>query len=138
MAPPTRSVIPETVKQNEAGRQVNDDLEDSSDRVLSGRITKPAKTAKRIRGRATGYDMKSPEKKPTDQADNTSLWANEAGWLRPYLDLVPADQSITIEVSGLLCAAKLVYIIQHEITLKDIFSLLKGVSNQVTQSGEHM
>jgi hypothetical protein len=48
VAPPTKSVIPET--------------------------------AKRIRGRATGYDMKSPKKKkPTEQADNTSSWANEAG-----------------------------------------------------------
>jgi hypothetical protein len=43
-----------------------------------------------------------------------------------------------MEVSGLLYTAKLVYIIQHEITLKDIFSLLEGVSNQVTQSGEYM
>jgi hypothetical protein len=107
VAPPTKSVIPET--------------------------------AKRTRGRATGYDMKSPKKKkPTEQANNTSSWANEAGRLRIYLDLVPADQSITMEVFGLLYAAKLVHIIQHEITLKDIFRLLKGVSNQVTQSGEYM
>ncbi|CAN9306433.1 unnamed protein product [Alternaria alternata] len=131
MAPPTKSVILETAKQvrdqhaspgphNQAGRQVNDDLEDSSDRVISGRSPKKKK------------------KKPTDHADNTFLWANEAGWLQPYLGLAPADQSTTMKVSGLLYAAKLVYIIQHEITLKDIFSLLKGVSNQVTQSGEYM
>ncbi|CAN9470812.1 unnamed protein product [Alternaria alternata] len=51
MAPPTKSVILETAKQ------VNDDLEDSSDRVISGRVTKPTKTAKRIRGRVTGDDI---------------------------------------------------------------------------------
>jgi hypothetical protein len=128
-----------TEPQKEAGRQVNSDFKDSSDRVISGRVTKPTKTAKWIRGRVTGDDMKSPKKKePTDQADNTFLWANDADWLQPYLGLVPADQSTTMKVSGLLHAAKLVYIIQREITPEDVFSLLKGVGNQVTQSGEYM
>ncbi|CAN9270100.1 unnamed protein product [Alternaria alternata] len=149
MAPPTKSVILETAKQvrdqhaspgphNQAGRQVNDDLEDSSDRVISGRVTKPTKTAKRIRGRSPKKKKKKKKKKPTDHADNTFLWANEAGWLQSYLGLAPTDQSTTMKVSGLLHAAKLVYIIQHGITPEDIFSLLKGVGNQVTQSGEYM
>ncbi|OWY45790.1 hypothetical protein AA0119_g10974 [Alternaria tenuissima] len=150
MAPPTKSVILETAKQvrdqhaspepqNKAGRQVHDDLEYSSDRVISGRVTKPTKTAKPNRGRVTGDDMKSPKKKkPTDQADNTFMWANNASWLQQYLGLVPADQSTTMRVSGLLHAAKWVYIIQHEITPEDIFSLLRGDGNQFMQSSEYM
>jgi hypothetical protein len=150
MAPPPKSVILEAAKQvraqhafkepqKEAERQVKSDLEDSSDRVISGRVTKPTKTAKQIRGRVTGDDLRSPKKKkPTDQADNTLLWANDAGWIQPYLGLAPADQSTTMKVSGLLHAARLVYIIQHEITPEDVLSLLKGVGNQVMQSGEYM
>ncbi|RYN18439.1 hypothetical protein AA0112_g11567 [Alternaria arborescens] len=150
MAPPPKSVILEAAKQvraqhaftksqKEAERQVKSDLENSSNRVISGRVAKPTRTAKRIRGRVTGDDMKSTQKKkPTDEADNTFLWANEAGWLQPYLGLAPADQSIIIKVSSPLHAAKLVYITQHEITPEDVFNLLKDVGNQVTQSGEYM
>jgi hypothetical protein len=135
--PPAQHAFKEP--QKEAERQVKSDLEDSSDRVISGRVTKPTKTAKQIRGRVTGDDMKSSkQKKPADEAGNTFLWTNEAGWLQPYLDLAPADQSTTMKVPGLLHAAKLVYITQHEITPEDVFNLLKGVGNQVMQSGEYM
>jgi hypothetical protein len=76
--PPAQHAFKEP--QKEAERQVKSDLEDSSDRVISGRVTKPTKTAKQIRGRVTGDDMKSSKKKkPADEAGNTFLWTNEAG-----------------------------------------------------------
>jgi hypothetical protein len=57
MAPPAKSVILEADKQvraqhastepqKEAERRVNSNLEDSSDRIINGRVTKPTKTAK--------------------------------------------------------------------------------------------
>ena len=58
-------------------------------------------------------------------------WATDAGWMKPTLGLGPTPDSSETKTISLLSAAKVSYILNHELTLKDMTKLLRaaGIDN---------
>jgi hypothetical protein len=93
------------------------------DQVKSGRVTK---TIARNRDRVAGTNTKTSSRSRGTLQPDRIVWANEAGWLKPMLGLAPSMKTKLMQSSGLLAAAKMVYIMKHDLTTDDIAALLTG------------
>jgi hypothetical protein len=89
----------------------------------SGRVTK---TIARNLDRVTGTNAKTSSRSRGTLQPDRIVWANEAGWLKPMLGLALSMETKLMQSSGLLAAAKMVYILKHDLTTDDIAALLAG------------
>jgi hypothetical protein len=58
--------------------------------------------------------------------------------MKPMLGLAPADRSKPMLTSGLLAAARIVYVMKHEFTNDDIHALLKGCGISDQKSSDYL
>ncbi|KAI1670743.1 hypothetical protein Ptr902_03776 [Pyrenophora tritici-repentis] len=94
---------------------------EASSRNETGRVTK---TIVRNRGRVAGNYEKTRSSYSSLQP-NSIDWASDADWLKPFLGTSPPLKN-TMFSSGLKAAAKIVYILKHELTDDDVIALLAG------------
>ncbi|KAI4663188.1 uncharacterized protein J4E88_010823 [Alternaria novae-zelandiae] len=95
---------------------------EASDRTDTGKVTK---TIVRNRGRVAGNYEKTRSSYGSFQP-NSIYWASEADWLKPFLGTSPPLKGTMMLSLFLKPAAKIVYILKHELTDDDAIALLAG------------